>query len=295
MTYINCDIPKSSLLEDYQIFGGYHKRKLNFINVRGKIADATDYAILLGASYIPLFFEGYKSTVKAGCYWINKKDDDRYVDGIEYLGYLGGFYYNRRDVGIRVKFKWSEVKEYCIYTRVTEDGTIEAEYGLIPCVAPKKDIQNELEEKFNTNSLTVSNLSFTIDTNTYNNYNKPFEPISQTVFEYQKKMYVRVEVKPNSERKYIKLSNKEFYKTGDFVWIELRPINLLVDELADTAISEKILVAGIPFDNVKKYLDEYFSKEVFANQALKLKEIPDEVKETLPKRRIKIPNIKKFF
>lgn len=295
MSYINCDIPKASLPEDYQIFGSYHRRKLNFINIRGKMADTTDYAVILGASYLELLTVDYKSTIKSGNYWTNRQNIDRNVDCVECLGNLRWFYYNRRNVGIRVKFKWSEVKEYCSNIRIADDGVMEAEYGLLPSVAPKKWIQRELEEKFNSNALTTSNLNFTNDINTFNDYDKSFEPISQTVYEYQRKMYVRAEVKPNYDKKYIKLSNKEFYKAGNFVWIELRPIKLLVDELADTAISEKILIAGIPFNSLKKYFDEYFSKEIFANQALKTKEIPDEVKQAPPKRRIRIPNIKKFF
>ena len=72
------------------------------------------------------------------------------------------------------------------------------------------------------------------------------------------------------------LSNGEFYKNNDEVWIEEKPLKWLIDEKQDIMLCENIIQAGVRFDDsittyrpdfhyteMKQHLNKYMSKEIF--------------------------------
>ena len=116
--------------------------------------------------------------------------------------------------------------------------------------------------------------------NTYTTHNKlkydntyfEFEPKQHIVYEYNCKRYVRIEFKGIKAET---LSNGIKYSEYDNVWFEVQPVKWLIDEKAHIMVTEKIIFAGIPFNdvqvyhdkyfrmtNIKQYMDKYLSKEL---------------------------------
>ena len=91
-------------------------------------------------------------------------------------------------------------------------------------------------------------------------------------YEMDGKRYIRVLGRP-SDSQYSTLSTREQVKDGKPYWVEVQPIEWLMDE-SGWMIAKKCLFAGIQFDTKKKYdgdfsktfmkhyLDTYFAKEM---------------------------------
>jgi len=103
-------------------------------------------------------------------------------------------------------------------------------------------------------------------------YDEFFKPRQYKEYEYRGKKYIRCD-KPCFPDELSKLSNGEAPRADTTYWVEVRPIEWLVDPTG-TWISKKALLAGIPFDTqyhylgdfsktfMKRYLDTYFVNEM---------------------------------
>ena len=73
------------------------------------------------------------------------------------------------------------------------------------------------------------------------------------VYEYKGVKYTRVKVNSCFDGNLVKFNNGEKYKDGDYVWFELKPIRLWIDEETDKAVFEKGVIYGLQFNKEKNY------------------------------------------
>ncbi len=174
------------------------------------------------------------------------------------------------------------------------DGILEVEYGYYPQTAVSKKTQSILENTYNCGKLLTTGYSYTIDSRKYNEYNQKFLPKKIREYKHNGKRYVRVKANSYFDGYTFKLSNGEEYVDGNYVWVEVEPVKWLVDE-SGIMLSEKLLFAGVQFNHernykgnfnttdIKKYLDDYFSKDLLQAYSLKQTEKVSEEKSTRKK------------
>jgi len=133
-----------------------------------------------------------------------------------------------------------------------------------------------LERLHYSNLLQKTGKTYTINTNSFDKSatSVDFEKLEE--YTYNDKKYVRLKVNANFKSPWTtdKLSTGEIFDYGEYVWVEVKPVKWLVDEKEDLAISEKLLFSNIPYETkknylrsfnstyIKKYIDDYFSKEI---------------------------------
>ena len=101
--------------------------------------------------------------------------------------------------------------------------------------------------------------------------NTPFKATAYPEYELDGKRYIRVPGRPADDNS--KLSTGEQVEAGKPYWVEVQPIEWLMDR-SGTMVAKKCLFAGIQFDtkssydgdfsktSMKHYLDTYFAKEM---------------------------------
>lgn len=157
-------------------------------------------------------------------------------------------------------------------------------YGFYPQMVAPEYLQIELETNYEKENLKTTNNIYTIDSAKYDDIYMPFMPKILQEYEYKNKKYVRVDANIGSCKKHLKnayviLSNGRTYHDKDSVWVEVEPINWLVDKKSKSLLTEKILFAGIKYNatengiendfnktEIKRFIDEYWSKEIVQNE-----------------------------
>ena len=223
----------------------------------GKQAMITDYAIALDG----------KELGNYGYYYLQKKGlsilGDQYRN--EFINNNGEYECSKRiipdNLGIRPVIPYSELFANETSLDISNGKIIYGEY-------PQTKVDYELKKKldyaiegrdiFTTGKVYTSQSGY---------YSFPSENIE---YRYNGEKFVRVH----------------------YSWFKVEPITWLVDIDTKLAISEKILVAGIKYDdkyeiinhfkktNIKKYLDKYFANELYISQ-ISLKEIERSEKNRL--------------
>ena len=251
-----------AFLTEEQIFGN---NKLEIFNKRESKAIITDFAILLGGAYLEN---------QMGHYWTKTVDNN----GNVYMVFPNGkklcTQSKFQSVGSRPALSYFSIKSICTQVIGSNDGVLEIEYGEYPQKVVSKDLQQELNFAQEKGLISVTSKEYTVDSRKYDDYDEIFKFIHLSEYEYNGKKYVKIKANTCYDGKSITLSTGDEYKDGDYVWVEVLPIKWLVDEESGIAISEKILFAGIQFEqnkiftsnfeytDIKKYMDVYFSKEI---------------------------------
>ena len=100
----------------------------------------------------------------------------------------------------------------------------------------------------------------------------PFQARTHTEYEYNGKKYIRFIGDSNCSGEV--LSDGRTVQSGDVYWIEVEPIIWMIDEIKNIALSKKIIFSGVQFNrernyegyfnktDIKKYMDNYFSKDI---------------------------------
>ena len=254
-------MPEITFLEREQLIWG---NKLDMFYKIGIEARVTDFAVLLGASLSVLDEKekyGYyftKTKTQNGIYVVHSDGDLDYdsvrvpnnsvrpvLKNVSSLG-IDGFDYNR-----------DNQQHYF-------------NYGEYPQKAVDKLDNGWLEKLYTSFSdeLKLTGKTYTIDKG------KPtIKPIVLNEYLYRNKKYVRVKANSCYFRESYMMSNGEYYKNDDYVWVEVLPIKWIYDKKNDIGVSEKLLLSGLIFDRhdydgnfdntvIKKSIDKYFSKEI---------------------------------
>lgn len=250
---------------------------IDIIKKRGASASITDFSMLLGGYY----HRGNNN----GSYWLDNGD---YMYGnAPFIDCYGLNKVDRaysRSNGARPVLDYSVIRDACSNIERKEDGILEVEYGEYPQQAASIELQNQLNNAFynNLSTLTKTEKTYSVDLMNDTDTTKGFVPnaIDEYVFSNGKK-YVRVCGRSYPFSSGGVLSTKAGYNVKDYVWVEVQPIKWLIDENNNIALSDKILFSGIQYQNIsslnrttgwfgfefkntdiKKYMDEYFAKDI---------------------------------
>ncbi len=307
------DIDRSSLQILSKNDGNFKKNKFS-INKIEKQAEITDFAVLLGG-YINNC--GYDAENRNGYYWTSTNyykpsSTDMYDESGEYIGYGNDDYKtyvidsfgrekmwipNATSVGIRPALKVnleSDAISDLIYCYNKQVGM---RLGNYPQNAVPSALQIILENDFNCGNIDLTGVAYTLPLVKEHN-ETPFIPYNCYEFEYNNKKYVRV--KANFYSKYFekyyqngkfykidklydsnttKLSNGVEYSNGDYVWVEVSPVDWILNKKNDLLISKKIIAAGVAKDytnircdeedviTIGDYIEKYLKNDLFNHQS----------------------------
>ena len=272
-----------TFLTEEQCFDTY--QQLDIIKKRGTKAAITDFSILLGGwvdrdkDYYHINGEDSLEG-RTGYYWTKSDDENNNVRTVDAKGHRNRCNVFLRSCGVRPALPFSSISSIPTNgvsraPKIARDGALEVEYGYYPQKAVSRDMQERLEKAFKRRSLSRTGKKYTTDSRNCGEYDEVFSPKQHEEFQLDGKKYVRVESHSCFYGSEVKLSNRESYKYGDPVWVEVAPVKWIVDEEAHIMITEKIIFAGVQFENtrgyhtrdfdktnIKKFIDEYFSKDL---------------------------------
>lgn len=276
-----------TILSKNQLLGN---KQLVIFQKRGLKAAISDYAILLGGAVSNSCYIENKKHPKnrTGCYW-TKTEEDQEKKNISYnlqnknniyiISFNGdncGPDINEPGISVRPILPFSSISNNCSNLKKTKDGILEVEYGEYPQQAAPRYLQNTLEKLYHKKSLAKTGKTYTRSIQIEGQSTLQI----QEEFRYSSSRYIRVQAEAYSSN-WFQLSNGgnyhnryKYYPSGDYVWIEIKPIRWLVDKKNDIAITDKLLFAGIEFNdmeknekdfkktNIHRYLNTYFAKEI---------------------------------
>ena len=265
---------------------------------RGREATITDFYILLGGCFNDEYYINDDDTSlegRAGCYWTKTPGVfNNRACLVSNDGLLGLPYVHLRSNGARPALPFSSISNIPMNgvssgAKKSKDGILEVEYGYYPQKAVSKILQNRLEQAYKDGNIKETGNKYTTDSRRSDEYDETFSKRELEEFEFEGHRYVRVEANLSDKR--CILSNGENYNYGDIVWVEVSPVKWLVDEKEKIMLSDKILFAGIQFNNagtydgnfeetdIKRFMDNYFSKEITAGIGYEIEEDTPEFKE----------------
>ena len=247
--------------------------ELEILKKRGREAQVTDYAALLGA-----FKEDFNNDF--GYYWTKTYDS---YDGISTIVPYGqdDFFVSARDCSVRPAIKYSSLDDILENNRAS-DGVLEVEYGYYPQRAVRRSMQSTLETAFINNEIAKTNNKFTVYPIRFVDDEEIFEEEIFDEYIYNEEKYVRM-INDPWHGGTIRLSNGERYTGGDVVWVKVEPVKWLIDEKKKVMLTEKLLFSGLKFNNkerydctfeetdIYKYMNTVFAKELFQTVAIQNK------------------------
>lgn len=236
---------------------------------RGIKAMVSDYAKATGVSayeyekeeYASYFLSDIRTSRQSQCLVVRNRTVVSDLHGARYIG-------------VRPKISFTHIQNLCTDIKVANDGVIEANLGLFPDDIVDRNMSHILNSSFNSKALKESLIEYTVDQ--FNRFNmvSPFRDTKNQVYEYEGNLYVRVRVNCSSD-KLISFSNGEKHRGGEYIWCNLKPIKILIDDDENVAYFEKIIIGGIPFNvsinDIKNsfkntilynYLNIYLKKEI---------------------------------
>lgn len=176
-----------------------------------------------------------------------------------------------RDVSARPALPPSEASRISPSEVGAIAGIRVAEYGEYPQTAADKRTSERLEELHSSKSLLPTGKNYTFDSVGLTDDRTDFKATSFSEYEMGGKRYIRVPGRPAICG--IKLPTGEQVKEGKPYWVQVQPIEWLMDR-SGTMVAKKCLFAGIQFNTevrydgdfsktfMKHYLDTYFAKEM---------------------------------
>lgn len=193
------------------------------------------------------------------------------VDCVYYEGGTSMYETNRRTISARPALPPSEASKISPSEVRVIAGIRVAKYGEYPQTVADERTSAKLERLHDSRSLRPTGKNYTFDSVGLTDYDTSFKATSYPEYEMDGKRYIRVPGRPAADN--TKLSTGEQVESGKPYWVEVQPIEWLMDR-SGTMVAEKCLFAGIQFDtnkrydgdfsktSMKHYLDTYFAKEM---------------------------------
>lgn len=280
----DCYDPLKDNKQYIEIFGYYPEQYLNIIRQFGSVASPTDFAAFNGCCVIPEEFtsEGNKLENRAGFYYT--KSFSGYGD-IMCAGPINNRIsyepepINLNGCGIRPCFKYSNIIPYIFDKKTLDSGLTIGKISRYPKNIPDGTLLKDLLSMKSFNELKPTGNSYVINKNLLSGTLDHLENVVEYEFEKRYFVYVEFNVPIFKSKQYIG-SNGELYHAGKYTFIEVEPIDILIDEQADIAICKDILIGNIPVwhsekeidegltyekSYLSKYLNEYFDKDLSQN------------------------------
>ncbi len=226
---------------------------------------------------------------------LDRKMVFKYIDKVD-TNYIEKRLSNRY-VGIRPVIKYSSVKDEVTDETYIDDEISVVNFGEYPRISLPKELEDKLENLYSNGELLKTEKTYTTDGEDYNPRNlKKFVPAMSEEYVYDGEKYVRI--KANSFGEKFSLSNGHEYKSGDYVWLKVAPVEWFVCKANDMMISKEMLLSGIYFSDKKeyngifrntwlnKYLNTYFAKDIVPSKKVLEKQEKKEVKKEEKKKNL---------
>lgn len=245
----------------------------------GTACAVTDFCILLGA-YVSSFYTTAGKTLsdRTGFWWTSSASDER-VRVVSQMGSMCAKDPLERSEAARPCISLSDIPEEILKAAENSYGISKIQYGEYPQKAAPLSITTALEYMLNNGTLKKTGKTYTTDSRKYSDKEKGFLPRKLAEYEYSGKKYVRVKANSDFGGQQFELSNGSGTLNGDYVWVEVSPVEWLVDHKSGIALSEKCLFSGIKFvdsgsyggdfesTRMRKFLNECFGPELLWNYA----------------------------
>jgi len=267
----NLDITKFTFLTEEQIFGN---DQLDILKKYGKGCAMTDFSILLGGnvSFSNFTSEGFQIKDRIGWWW-TKTPHRNDVVVVDLYGlcnpYLG---VESRMAGARPALSYSTLMKKTLNKVRDNNGILEVKYGEYPQMVVSESFSRILEKAYLNKTINKTGKSYTTDSIEDWRKSTAFQARNHIEYEYNGKKYIRVVGDSTSWNR--RLSDGRLVEFDIPYWLEVEPINWMIDEKTDIALSKKIIFAGVQFNmennykgdfnrtNIKIFMDKYFSKDV---------------------------------
>ncbi len=255
-------------LKKEQVFG---ENRLEIFKEYGTKAAITDFSILLGGCVENDSFvkDIQQLNMRAGDWWTKTPFDGDAC----YANSRGDWDFieiNRRFIGARPVFSCSFIQSTFSNGVKDVNGIKKILYGEYPQTIVNENYSLELESAYKNGSLKITGKEYTTD----------FRARTYTEYEYNGSKYIRFVGNINCYGKI--LSDGRTIKRGKVsakaYWVAVEPIKWLVDEKNDVVLSEKIIFAGVQFQNkrdykgnfnktdIKQFMDNHFAKEIVSSK-----------------------------
>ena len=279
-----------TLLEGEQVFGDNASKVFKNMGLKCQI---TDFAILLGGRVSDNEYvvnTTSKNFDNRAAPWSLKDPFFQYGSQVDEKGESTTLFANTRNVGARPCVKYSSIMSSCKDYYKFEDLHA-VQYGWYPqMIVSDQTIIDSLEKAYKQFIMKRAD-AYTTDSICVSDYHRGFNPRKIDEFELpfgSNNRYIRF-VGDNNVGEV--LSDGTVVEKDKIYWINVEPVIWFVDKDMDLAIAQKILFAGVQMDkletyhgdfdktNMKKFLDEYFSKEIAYNRNQSYSKIAEETKE----------------
>ena len=212
-------------------------------------------------------------------------------------GMISHDFVRKRDIGIRPSANYSSM--LVNYVNIIKDDKLTKiiEYGEYPQNVVSEDFAGVLEKEFNKYNLEKTGKYYTTDSRGVKQYTQEFLERKFDEYTYTGKKYIRFVADINGNGKI--LSDGRNIVIGKPYWIEVSPIKWIVFKEKDIAVTEEIILAGIQYNKnasfnikyedttLKKYIDDFMSKEIVPSITLSKKE---ELLEEIARLRFQLEN-----
>lgn len=282
-----------TFLEERQITGN---DQLEIFRKYGTKCAITDFSILLGGYVASGYYtsEGIIMNGRTGWYWTRTDDGDNDARVVDSLG--NSYYYRVSDRfgGCRPALPYSSIKSISSNGVIGSSGVLEVKYGEYPQTIIAEPLAGTLEKIYKSKSLTKTGKKYTTDSQKYDEYSSKFKPRTFEEYQYNGQKYVRFVGDYNCKGE--KLSDGREIQEGQYYWVKVEPIVWQVDEKANIAVTKKLIFAGVQFNNIrdykgdfdktdiKKFIDNYFAKEIVENMNQTYSEVETDTKEIIEEK-----------
>lgn len=247
--------------------------KLDVLKKYGTKCIITDFANLLGVDFYNLNDEKLKIGHACWCWTksaVGYNEVRVYCDLFEHIDWR--YVYNC-DGGIRPSISFSYIQSLSSNEVKNNNGILELEYGEYPQTIVSENLSKELEKLYLDERIKKTGKNYTVDC-TYNF--RAFPEKIYTEYEYNGKKYIRIIGENKTGRRV--LSDGRTIQNGISYWVNVEPIEWLIDEKTNTALSKKLLLSGIPYDMkhnyngkfnktfIYKYMNKYFIKDIIPSK-----------------------------
>lgn len=291
---MECDFKKSFYnLEVIPMSWINHSRVLENVDI-----NLTDLALLTGEN--SYFITTSASSKQRGLNeYIYRYGNPSYSDkNIDRSSSAGTVCLSVRNYNFGFKDKIDKIYEKGTNKKEYKDY-IEFDYGEYPQMVVSRDMESFLENNYRCNNLRTTGKKYAL------NYEVNGDVKKNNVFieyMYNNKKYIRYKVNIYNKQS-VKLSNNASYKSGDYVWIEIKPVTWRMFEDNDNSwniggnkllVTKYGLLSGVKYDvynkkynpeflatSLKKYIDDYMLNDILGNEKICENDLTDSEKQLL--------------
>jgi MoxR-like ATPases len=223
-------------------------------------AAMTDFAVLCGGYVSKSYFinDGTELKDRTGYYWTRTDDGDNDVRAVHTTGTLNINYCTTQNVAARPALLCSSIENLSPHIVRGLCNVSKLNFGVTPQTAVSEALQTTLHREFSGGRLEKIENAYT--TPSPNSDSSVITEEKFPAYSYNGKIYARHKANFYGEK--TTLSNGIEYKDGDYVWVELEPIEWLITKDRKNLLSKKLLFTS-PFHNVRNYKGDFESTYIY--------------------------------